>query len=581
MIKFNHKRRFSITQARWPYIHFLPSLHTETIAFLASLFFILAFNQRFWNALLASQSTNSFHLWSLMVGTVLFLIGLHWAALLLIVNRWTAKPLLAGLFVLTSLAAYFMENHGVYLDKAMLRNLVETDVREASELLEWRMLPYLLLLGILPSLFLWSIKLRSTGLRAAFGRRLTCLVLAMLLTCGSLWFIIPTMVPLMRAQEKMRYLITPQNYLVSLGRVLATQARTTLEAREPIGIDAHQNPVAKARPTAIILVVGETVRAANWGLGGYRRQTTPELAKRNVINFADVTSCGTDTATSLPCMFSVFGRRAYDEIRIRNSDSLLQIIHRAGVSVLWRDNQSGSKGLGDGLPYEDLSSADDPSLLSLSGHPYDEILLKGLKEKITSVQGDVLIVLHMLGNHGPAYFQRYPPEFRMWQPTCDSTQLDGCTRESLTNTYDNAILYTDYVLGRVIDLLAGISSHETGLIYLSDHGESLGEHHLYLHGIPYAIAPREQTAVPLVMWLSPSLKTNTGLTDECLAGRARQPASHDNLFHTLLGLLGVETTVYDPALDLTATCLPAASSDTAHYTFSRPGFDPHEKLVIQ
>ncbi|MHB8791670.1 MAG: phosphoethanolamine transferase [Desulfobulbaceae bacterium] len=576
-MKIAHKRRFSISHTRFAFMNRLPPLHTETIALLASLFLILACNQRFWNALLASQSTSTFDLWSLMAGTAVFLIGLHWAVLLLVVNRWTVKPLLAGLFVLTSLAAYFMENHGVYLDKAMLRNLIETDVKEASELLEWPIFPHLLLLGILPTLLLWSIKLRSASLRSAVGRRVASLALAMVLTCGSLWFIFPTMVPLMRAQEKMRYLIAPQNYLVSMGRVLSVQARTTLEARETIGIDAHQDPVAKTRPTALVLVVGETVRAANWGLGGYQRQTTPELAKRNVINFTDVTSCGTDTATSLPCMFSVFGRRAYDETRIRNSDSLLQIIHRAGVSVLWRDNQSGSKGVDDGLPYEDFSSVDDPSLLSPSGHPYDEILLKGLKEKITSTQEDVLIVLHMLGNHGPAYFQRYPPEFRMWQPTCDSTQLDGCTRESLINTYDNAILYTDYVLGRAIDLLAGIDSHDTGLIYLSDHGESLGEHHLYLHGMPYAIAPREQTSVPLVMWFSPSLKTNTGLADGCLAKRAAQPASHDNLFHTLLGLLGVETTVYEPALDLTATCLPGAAADHELYTSAQPVFDTHEK----
>lgn len=354
----------------------------------------------------------------------------------------------------------------------------------------------------------------------------------------------------------MRYLITPQNYLVSLGRVLASKARASTRAREPVGVDAHRRPISQKRPTALVLVVGEAVRGSNWGLNSYQRQTTPELAKHDVINFSDVRSCGTDTATSLPGMFSVFGRQlSYNEDRIRNSDSVLHIIHRAGVSVLWRDNQSGDKGVSAGLPYEDVKkSVDDPSLISPSGHHYDEALLRGLKEKIEATQGDVLIVLHMLGNHGPAYFQRYPPECRKWRPTCDSTKLADCTHESLVNTYDNAILYTDYVLDQAIKLLAGIDGHDTGLIYVSDHGESLGEHNLYLHGLPYMIAPREQTWVPLVMWFSQSLKEKIGLNSECLNERAAQSASHDYLSHTLLGLLMVETEVYHPEFDLSATC---------------------------
>lgn len=534
----------------------LPPLSVEIVALLAGLFFTMTSNNRFWSSLFKTQPTNSFDFWFLVAGTAVALTSIHWIVFLILLNRWTTKPVLSVLFVLTSLAVYFMDYYGVYLDKAMLRNLIETDVMEASELLEWRMLPHLLLLGVLPSILVWLIKLRTVNLKTAIMRRLALFSFAMLLVLGSLWFISPTMVPLMREHGKMRYLITPQNYLVSLGRVLVSQAKASTEAREPIGLDAHRRPTLQTRPTALVLVVGETVRASNWGLNGYQRQTTPELAKRDVINFSDVRSSGTDTATSLPAMFSVFGRQlSYNEDRIRNSDSILHIIHRAGVSVLWRDNQSGDKGVNDGLSYEDFIKIDDPSLLiSPSGHHYDEVLLRGLKEKIEATQGDVLIVLHMLGNHGPAYYQRYPPEFRKWQPTCDSTRLAECTHDFLVNTYDNAILYTDYVLGQAIDLLAGIDGHDTGLIYVSDHGESLGEHRLYLHGLPYMIAPKEQTSVPLVMWFSQSLTEKIGLKKECLIERARQNASHDYLSHTLLGLLMVETDVYNPEFDLTATC---------------------------
>jgi lipid A ethanolaminephosphotransferase len=553
-MKIAKTRQSGIFLSLATFMNRLPLLHTETVALLASLFFTLTSNQRFWISLLSTQSTNSLDLWFLMTGTAVALTSIHWVVFLVVLNRWTAKPLLTVLFVLTSLAVYFMDRYGVYLDKAMLRNLIETDVMEASELMGWRMLPHLLLLGILPTILLWAIKLRFVSLRAAMVRRFAIFALAMLLALGSVWFISPTMVPLMREQGKMRYLITPQNYLVSLVRALSAQAKTTIKAREPVGVDAHLASIPQTRPTALVLVVGEAVRAANWGLSGYQRQTTPELAKYDVINFADVTSCGTDTATSLPCMFSTFGRRSYDEDRIRSSDSVLHTIHRAGVSVLWRDNQSGSKGVADGLPYEDFASFDAPSLVRPSGYRIDEVLLQGLKEKIEATNGNVLIVLHMIGNHGPAYFQRYPPEFRKWQSACESTQLVDCTPDSLVNSYDNAILYTDYVLGKAIELLAGIDGHDCGLIYVSDHGESLGEHHFYLHGLPYVIAPKEQTKVPFVMWLSPALKEKTGLTSECLAKRAAQPASHDYLPHTLLGLLTVETEAYEPEFDLTATC---------------------------
>ncbi len=526
------------------------------MALVASLFLAFAVNHRFWTSLSSTLSSSPTDRWLFLAGTAVALVSVNWVLFLVVLNRWTVKPLLTVLFLATALAAYFMDRHGVYLDKAMLRNLVETDVREASELLAWQMLPHLLLLGVLPAGLLWFVRVRHVGLRAAVPRRLAFLTLASALAFGNLWLISPTLVPLAREQRNLRNLVAPHNYLVSLGRVLSDKARTAGRVRETVGADAHAHasPAPGARPTTLVLVVGETVRAANWGLDGYRRQTTPELARRGVVNFADVTSCGTDTATSLPCMFSFLGRGSYDEDRIRHSDSVLHVLHRAGVSVLWRDNQSGGKGVADGLPTEDLTRVDEPTLVSPSGGRYDEVLLRGLKERVEASRGDALIVLHMLGNHGPAYFERYPPAFRRWQPTCDSTELSDCSREALVNTYDNAILYTDHVLGRAIDVLAGVEGRDTGLIYVSDHGESLGEHNIYLHGLPYLLAPREQTAVPMVMWLSPGLAEKAGVTAGCLAARAARPASHDDLTHTLLGLLRVETAAYEPAHDLTAPC---------------------------
>ncbi|WP_415246253.1 phosphoethanolamine transferase [Thauera sp.] len=166
-----------------------------------------------------------------------------------------------------------------------------------------------------------------------------------------------------------------------------------------------------------------------------------------------------------------------------------------------------------------------------------------------------MLVLHQLGNHGPAYFRRHPESFRRFTPSCDQDELSKCSREQILNSYDNALLYTDHVLARTIDLLEELDKqYDTAMIYVSDHGESLGENGLYLHGLPYSIAPDEQIKVPMVMWFSSGFAARNRLDQECLRAQTAQAASHDNLFHTVLGLLDVDTSVRDGALDLAAAC---------------------------
>ena len=535
-------------------------LKVETLALAASLFFTLAWNGRFWAALTAGHPWSAGRTWLLVVAAGVLVTSLQWFLLLLVLNRWTAKPLLAALALASSVAVYFMAAYDVPLGPAMLRNALETDAREAAELLDWKMALYVLLFGVAPVLFLWRVRVAHLPLRSAAWRRLTSLFAAAAVFAVALWASMHEIVPVLREHRQLGYLVTPSNYLYSAASVLSHNRVAKAAPRLPVALDAHRaQPAAARKPTAFVLVVGETVNAQHWGLGSYRRQTTPELAGRGVVNFADVTSCGTDTATSLPCMFSLYGRRHYDEESIRRSESVLHVLARVGVSVLWRDNQSGCKGVCDGLPLEHSSSApmNDPELCA-AGRCFDAVLMKGLAEKIAAARGDVLIVLHMLGNHGPAYYQRYPREFRRWLPTCDTTDLASCPREALHNTYDNAILYTDHLLAQTIDVLAGVGSHDVGLMYVSDHGESLGERNLYLHGMYWRIAPDEQKKIPLVLWLSPGLQSKLEVDPACLSARAAAPASHDNLFHTALGLFEVRTSSYEAGLDLTGTCRTAA-----------------------
>jgi len=547
-------RYFQSLTRRWG--DWQPEVRIELLALIASLTFMLFANRLFWEALLAGRSPLLPATWGYAAALATLLTGIHFLLLCLLLNRWTAKPLLALLIVATAFAVHFMEQFGLYLDPGMLRNVLRTDMPEARELLSWSLLPHLLLYAALPLWLLAKVRIRRVSLpRALLGRALA-LVLGLAVSGGALLLVFQDFSATMRNNKELRYLITPGNYVYSLLRIAGSEAQAAERVRTPVGMDAALADSWRNRkkPLLLVIVVGETARAANWGLSGYTRQTTPQLAGLDAINFSDVTSCGTNTEVSVPCMFSPVGRRDYDEKRIRGSESLLHVLARAGFRVVWRDNQSGCKGVCNGLEEVRPETARVPGLCD-GERCLDEILLHGLDQTVAETQGNMAVILHQIGNHGPAYFKRYPTAFRRHTPACESTDLAQCSREEIINAYDNALLYTDHLLARTVDFLKSRqATHDTALIYLSDHGESLGEGGLFLHGIPYAIAPAVQTKVPMVMWFSPGYAADFSLDISCMRARAAQPATHDNLFHSVLGLLEVRTQAYEPALDLSLGC---------------------------
>ena len=534
------------------------TLSTEALVLCVCAYFIAVGNHSFWASALADRSPGDAGTWRFGIGVFVLLVLLHFTVLSLIATRRTTKPLLMLLLVCTAFASYFMGKYSVFLDPTMLRNLLHTDVGEARDLLAWDMLTHLAWQAALPIWLVWRVRLRERSWRRATAWRLGSMLLALGVGTGAFLAVSQDLSSLMRSNKSMRYLITPGNYVYSLARVATADAVEASKPMVPVGLDAVAGPAwaGRSKPMLFILVVGETARAMNWGLNGYARQTTPELAALNVVNFSDVGSCGTNTETSVPCMFSRIGRRDYDEDRIRGEESLLHVVKRAGFGVQWRDNQSGCKGVCDGLPLQKMVDTPDPSLCS-GPECLDEILLKGLDAELASDQGkgNQLIVLHQMGSHGPAYHRRAPEKFKRYTPTCDTAELRKCSTEAVVNTYDNSIAYTDHVLANAVRFLQSQSDrYDTALLYVSDHGESLGESNLFLHGLPYAIAPMQQTQVPMVMWLSPSFADSRHIDLACLRTRATQRATHDNLFHTMLGLLDVQTSVYEPALDLVKGC---------------------------
>ncbi|HEV8695315.1 MAG TPA: phosphoethanolamine--lipid A transferase [Lysobacter sp.] len=535
-------------------LEFRPEISVETLALAAGVFFSVASNRTFFNAVAATGALHGGSGALTFASLFIAITALHTILLCVLLNRWTAKPLLTVLLLTNAAAAHFMAAYTVYLDADMLRNILHTDGKESRELMSLRVLPELLFYGVLPALAVWRVRLRTRPPGRALAVRVACIGLAVLVACGATLVSFQSISALMRNHRELRYLITPGNYLVSLATVAHDAHSDRNQPRAPVGANAKVvgRPVGE-KPRLLVLVVGETVRAQNWGLDGYARQTTPQLADIAPINFTSVDACGSSTEISLPCMFSPYGRAHYDKDRIKHSESLLHVLEHAGIKTLWRDNQTGCKGVCDGLEFESFEHATIPQACTAEGC-LDEVMLHGLAERISKQPGDMVVVLHQLGNHGPAYYSRYPARLRRYTPVCETSELSKCSRTEIVNAYDNAVLYTDDFLARTVHFLAEQSGHDAAMIYLSDHGESLGENGLFLHGVPYAIAPETQTRVPMVMWLSPSLAAARGIDVKCMKERSTAPASQDNLFHSVLGLMQVRTPEYDASLDLFDRC---------------------------
>lgn len=538
---------------RWAALR--PTLSVEALLLIGLAGVALGLNAPFWRAVLAGRDWAEPSNAGFAAAVFVLFVALHFLVLGLLATPRTVRPLLSVVIAASTMTAYFIQQYGVVLDPSMLRNVLATDVREAGELASATFAAALAVAAVL-ALLPWAARVRSRRWPRALLARGATLGAAAVMATAALLAAYQDLGSVMRNEHALRYLITPGNVGWSLAHVAIRNAQGAVAPREaPEPAVRVMRAAAGRKPTLFVLVIGETARAANFSLNGYARDTNPELARLDIVNFSDVTACGTSTEVSLPCMFSPFGRADYDEARIRRSESLLHLVARAGLRVVWLDNQSGCKGVCDGLETHDLSHATIDGLCA-DGRCLDEVLLHGLRDTVNGrAAADTVVVMHQLGNHGPAYFKRYPAELKRFEPACESQELRACSRAQIVNAYDNAILYTDRFLARTIAELQSLQArYDVALMYVSDHGESLGEHGLYLHGLPYAIAPREQTHVPMLWWMSPEAARSLDVNVDCLRRRAQAPASHDNLFHSVLGLLAVETPRYRPARDLFGDC---------------------------
>ena len=543
------------------------ALRPATAIILAALWIASIANLALWRALAGLPELANGRGLAFGIGFGVMIAAAHVALLSLLAWRWTLKPALALFLLSAAGGAYFMLSYGVVIDRTMMVNVLLTDTREARELLSWRLLGALLLLGVLPLALLWRTPLRwATPLRQA-GHNAILLVAACALLAGAGGLFFQDLSATMRNHTQLRYLINPLNSFYAIAIMGRKPIQRSGVAVAPLGEDAHLPALAAgARPPLVIMVLGETARADHLGLNGYARDTTPRLAQENVASLRNVWSCGTNTAASVPCMFSNLGREAFEN-RPANTEGLADVLQRAGYAVLWLDNQAGGcKGVCDRVPKVDYRAlqAAAPELCQ-GDECFDEVMLRGLDERIARLPAErrargVVVFMHQMGSHGPAYYLRSPARFKRFTPECTTNALQQCAREQVVNAYDNTIAYTDHFLASTIDWLKTREAQwAPALVYVSDHGESLGENNLYLHGLPYRFAPDVQKHVPWIFWLSPTFEQQSGVKLDFLARQQGEKLSHDHYFHSTLGLLGVQTQVHDPARDVFTSCRAGAA----------------------
>ncbi|MGU3573908.1 phosphoethanolamine transferase [Brucellaceae bacterium C25G] len=530
-----------------------PTMSSGPLCFLTAIYLLFFINKTFWSLISAYFDG---HPLTLFVMTVVLLL-LYFAWLVLFSAHYITKAFLILMVIAGAVGSYFGETFGTIITTNVVEATLTTTAGESRNLLTTGFILHMLLYGLLPSLLIVWVKVVHRPLLKKIlvntATILSCLIAAVLLVASD--FGAYSSMYRMHRNDIMGYLV-PYKPVASTIDYVVSELTERQIVMQPLGEDARQDVIdlPAGKNLLTVIVVGETARAQNFSLNGYERETNPELKKRDVIAFTNTTSCGTETAVSVPCMFSPFPRQGYSKAKFKGSENLLDVLQHAGVNVEWWENNTGDKGVADRVKYIDLQNSKDPKYCK-GGECLDEILSDYLKDHLNDMKGNTTLVLHMTGSHGPAYFMRYPPEMAVFKPECLTAEFAKCEDSQIVNAYDNSILYTDKVLSQIIDILkANEDKFVSSMIYMSDHGESLGENGLYLHAAPYFIAPDTQTDIPFVAWFSPDYQAVTGMDMSCLRAGADEESSHDNLFHTVLGMTYVKTSVYDPSLDRFAAC---------------------------
>ena len=519
-------------------------LSQTKLILIISILFTLFYNYTFFNNVLNVYPLDGFNIVYIVSLAVVLTLVTN-IVLNIFSNKYTTKFILILILIISSFTTYFMNSYNVVIDDNMIKNVLQTDFKESKDLLSFNMILYFILLGLLPAIFVYKSKIEYRGLWGELKSKLLSILGSLVLIAIIIFSFSKFYTSFFREHKPLRYYTNPTYWIYSIGNYIYKQANSGPIVVKKVGTDAKIVRESGQKHKLLVLVVGEAARADHFSLNGYKKPTNPLLSKRDdIINFSNFYSCGTSTAVSVPCMFSPLTRAEYSHKKfIRLENAMDVVAHTKDVAILWIDNNSDPKGVMKRLKYIDYKNS------KCNGECRDIGMLKYIPKFIESNKDkDILIVLHQMGNHGPEYFKRYPKEFEKFKPVCKTNQLEKCTREQINNAYDNAIAYTDYFLNSTIELLKKQSNYQRAMFYLSDHGESLGENGIYLHGMPYFIAPDGQKHVGALMWFSQDFK---GANIDKIKKNSAKVHTQDNLFSTILGLLDIQTKAYKEGMDLT------------------------------
>ena len=511
---------------------------------LVALFLLVTANVTFFTQVNAVYPFAQYMGFFISLAVVLF--GIIWLLFALFGYKYTLKAVLILFILIASATSYFTDTYGTVYDTNMLQNAMQTDKAESADLLNAVFILRLVLLGALPAFLVARQRVFFAPLKRSLMQRVITVIGCLALVGLPIMAFSKQYASFFREHKAVRFYTNPVTPIYAVGSLIGQAVKQNSAPKNTImhASDATQTTLVTTRkPKLMVMVVGETARADHSSLNGYPRDTMPKLgaigkSDTGFTNFPQVTSCGTSTAYSVPCMFSYVGEKKYDVDTTGFNENVLETLNRLKINVLWRDNNSDSKGVMNRLPkesYVSFKTKDTNTVCTSDGECRDVGMLVGLDDYVKAHQGqDILLVLHQMGNHGPAYYKRYDKQFEKFTPVCQSNELAKCDKQSVINAFDNAFLATDDFLAKTIGWLKPYDgSHQVAMLYMSDHGESLGEKGVYLHGMPNAFAPPEQKHVPAVFWAG----SQSGLK----AVPANTALTHDAIAPTLLKLFDVKT----------------------------------------
>jgi len=538
----------------------LKSLSVNRVTFLLALFFVMIFNIPFFSIVKKGLEHQS-HVDPIFVATIpVFLVAALGFLFSFFSVKYLLKPFFIVLILLSSGVFFAAYKYGVVFDTGMIENTFQTNSAEALTYVNWASLASFALTGLVPAFLLYKADIEYRPFTKEMLRKIVFMLANLAVVVTIAFVYMQNYASFVRNNDQIKHYIVPTYFIGSASKYIYQTYLQAPITYQQLGTDAKVTEPAGAtetKPKLLVLVVGETARAMNYQYYGYNRPTNQYTQPLGLIAFNNVQSCGTATAVSLPCMFSRMDRKDYDARHARAQDTAVDVLHHAGINVFWVDNDSGCKGVCDRVPNYTIDVNMDDKLCD-GEFCQDQVMVDKLKELLSAKdqpQHDRLIVLHIVGSHGPTYYRRYPEDHRQFTPDCPRSDIQNCSHNELVNTYDNTILYTDFILSEIVKQLQQQTTYAPAMMYLSDHGESLGEKGLYLHGTPYSIAPAEQTTVPWLSWISEGYANDNGLKTTCLAGlQQRGGYSQDNLFDTLLGLFNIHSSVYQPDKDVFQQC---------------------------